>query len=75
MVYMYSLRINGIPSGGYMNNYTPNHSNSFKHFKHSVHSKHSEHSEQFKRVKHFEQLGLSHKLKEIDFNTLQCVER
>ena len=38
-------------------------------------SVHSEHSNRFKRVKHFEQLGLSHKLKEIDFNTLQCVER
>ena len=27
------------------------------------------------RVKHFEPLGLSHKLKEIDFNASQCVER
>ena len=52
--------------------FTPNHSNPFKH---SVHSIHSEHSEQFNRVKHFEPLGLSHKLKEIDFNALQCVER
>ena len=52
--------------------FTPNTSNPFKH---SKHSEHSEHSEQFKRVKHFEPLGLSHKLKEIDFNALQCVER
>ena len=54
---------------------TPNPSNLFKL---SVHSVHSEHSEQFKRVnrvKHFEQLGLSHKLKEIDCNALQYVER
>ena len=27
------------------------------------------------RVKHFEQLGLSSSLKEIDFNALECVER
>ena len=27
------------------------------------------------QVKHFEQLGLSCKLKEIDFNALQCVGR
>ena len=27
------------------------------------------------RVKHFEPLGLSHKLKEIDFNALQCSRR
>ena len=27
------------------------------------------------RVKHFEPLGLSSSLKEIDFNALQCVER
>ena len=32
-----------------------------------------EHSEHFKRVKHFEPLGLFHELKEIDFNALQCV--
>ena len=32
-------------------------------------------SNELNRVKHFEQLGLSHKLKEIDFNALQCVER
>ena len=32
-----------------------------------------EHSNHSKRVKHFEQLGLSYKLKEIDFNALQCV--
>ena len=48
---------------------SPNTSNPFKH---SVHSEHSEH---FKRVKHFEPLGLFHKLKEIDFNALQCVGR
>ena len=29
----------------------------------------------FKRVKHFEPLGLLYELKEIDFNALQCVER
>ena len=45
---------------------SPNPSNPFKH---------SEHSEHFKRVKHFEPLGLPHKLKEIDFNALQCVGR
>ena len=27
------------------------------------------------RVKHFEPLGLSYSLKEIDFNASQCVER
>ena len=32
-------------------------------------------SNELNRVKHFEQLGLSHKLKEIDFNALECVER
>ena len=32
-------------------------------------------SNELNRVKHFEPLGLSHKLKEIDFNALQCVER
>ena len=48
---------------------TPNTSNPFKL---SVHSEHSEHS---KRVKHFEPLGLSSSLKEIDLNALQCVER
>ena len=71
MVYMYSytnilLWVNC--SGCYMS-VSPNPSNPFKH------SIHSEHSEQFKRVKHFEPLGLFHKLKEIDFNALQCVGR
>ena len=37
----------------------PNPSNPFKH------SIHSEHSEQFKRVKHFEPLGLSLRLKKL----------
>ena len=32
-------------------------------------------SNELNRVKHFEPVGLSHKLKEIDFNALQCVER
>ena len=32
-------------------------------------------SNELNRVKHFEQLGLSSSLKEIDFNALQCVER
>ena len=32
-------------------------------------------SNELNRVKHFEQLGLSHKLKEIDFNALKCVGR
>ena len=35
----------------------------------------SEHSKRVNRVKPFEPLGLSHKLKEIDLNALQCVER
>ena len=35
----------------------------------------SVHSEHFKRVKHFEPLGLSSSLKEIDLNALECVER
>ena len=51
---------------------SPNTSNPFNlsvHFILSVLSNHS------KRVKPFEPLGLSHKLKEIDFNALQCVER
>ena len=50
--------------------FTPNTSNPFNL---SVHSNSSVHSEHFKRVKHFEQLGLSYKLKEIDFNASQCV--
>ena len=54
---------------------TPNTSNPFKLSVHSVHSEHSEHSKRVNRVKPFEPLGLSHKLKEIDFNALQCVER
>ena len=36
---------------------------------------HSNRVNQLKRVKHFEPLGLSPSLKEIDFNALQCVER
>ena len=32
-------------------------------------------SNELNRVKHFEPLGLSSSLKEIDFNALQCVER
>ena len=32
-------------------------------------------SNELNRVKHFEPVGLSHKLKEIDFNALECVER
>ena len=35
--------------------------------------KHSKHSNSSVHVKHFEQLGLSCKLKEIDFNALECV--
>ena len=49
---------------------TPNTSNLFKL---SVHSVHSKHSKRVNRVKHFEQLGLSPSLKEIDFNASQCV--
>ena len=75
MVYMYSIRIKGIPSGYYMNIYYPEPFEPFKHFKHSVHSEHSEHSNRFKRVKHFEYVGLSYKLKEIDFNALECMGR
>ena len=48
---------------------SPNPSNPFKH---SILSEHSEH---FKRVKHFEPLGLSSSLKEIDFNASQCSRR
>ena len=51
--------------GGYMS-VSPNTSNSFKHSVHSIHSE---------RVKHFEPLGLSSSLKEIDFNALQCSRR
>ena len=50
--------------------FTPNTSNPFKH---SIHSEHFKHSNRFKRVKHFEYVGLSYELKEIDFNALQCV--
>ena len=32
-------------------------------------------SNELNRVKHFEPLGLFYKLKEIDFNASQCVER
>ena len=58
--------------------FTPNPSNPFNlsvHSIHSIHSEHSEHSNHSERVKHFKPLGLSHKLKEIDFNALECVER
>ena len=70
MVYMYSIRIRVNFSGYYMN--TPNTSNPLKLSKLFIHSEHSKH---FKRVKHFEYVGRFCKLKEIDLNTLQCVER
>ena len=46
-----------------------------EHFEPFNLSVHSVHSEQFKRFKHFEPLGLSYKLKEIDFNASQCSRR
>ena len=55
MVYMYSLRINGNPRTLRTPLNTPYTPNT---------------SNELNRVKHFEQLGLSHKLKEIDFNAL-----
>ena len=61
MVYMYSLELMRTPEP-----FEP-----FKHFEHFVYSensKDSEDSEHFKRVKHFELLGLSSSHKEIDFN-------
>ena len=72
MVYMYSIRIRVNPSGCYMNRIPRTLQTLFKHSKHFVHSEHSEH---FKRVKHFEPIGHFCKLKEIDFNVLQCVGR
>ena len=59
----------------YEHNYTPNHSNPLNTSNTPYLSEHSEHSNRFKRVKHFEPLGLLYELKEIDFNALQCVER
>ena len=72
MVYMYSIRIKANLSGYYMNNLPRTLRTLFKLSKHSVHSEHSKH---FKRVKHFEPVGRFCKLKEIDFNVLQCVGR
>ena len=68
-VYMDSLRINGNPSGYYMSNLprtlrTPLISPYSPTLPYTPN-----------RVKHFEPLGLSCKLKEIDFNALQCVGR
>ena len=58
MVYMYSFELMRTPEP-----FEP-----FKHFEHFVYSENSEDSEHFKRVKHFEPLGLSSSHKEIDFN-------
>ena len=55
--------------------FTPNHSNPLNTSNTPYLSVHSEHSNRFKRVKHFEPLGLLYELKEIDFNALECVGR
>ena len=65
-----------IPSGGYMSYYMSNLPRTLRTSLNSPYSLNTpNNSNELNRVKHFEPLGLSSSLKEIDFNALQCVER
>ena len=72
MVYMYSLRINGNSFRG-LYEWLPRTLRTPLNTPNTPYTPNT--SNELNRVKHFEPLGLSHKLKEIDFNASQCVGR